>query len=306
MACCCARCRIRTPSVSWRLLERAIYGGKSVYDVVSAPNFHDWRAQAKSVDLMAAFRGGESTVLGLAEPMHANVYAVSHDYFRLFGGTPMRGRTFAETRAPSAASPSRSSSNKFWREQLGGRARCVVGPFADLGRAAIASSASCPRALVIPTTQQLWIPLEPQNAAWGATVTQRRNGRVDWRPASRCAGAEAELTGNRRAIEEGVSDAQRRGRRASRRACATRSSARCARICVLLLLAVSRSVARRVRQPRERESRARRRSRARAGDSNRARRGARTPGAAATHREYSRRALSAARSAWRSRTGSFA
>ena len=82
---------------------------------------------------MAAFRGGESTVLGLAEPIRANVYSVSHDYFRLFGGTPVTGRTFADDESAVGGEPVAVVGNKFWRERLGGRADVSPCPFADLG-----------------------------------------------------------------------------------------------------------------------------------------------------------------------------
>ncbi len=148
------------------LFERATTEGNSYTSSVSAPNFHDWRAQAKSVDLMAAFRGGESTVLGLAEPIRANVYSVSHDYFRLFGGTPVTGRTFADDESAVGGEPVVVVGNKFWRERLGGRAD--VSPVRlQIWDRSYRIIGIMPDGFGYPDDAELWIPLEPQNAAMG-------------------------------------------------------------------------------------------------------------------------------------------
>ena len=148
------------------VFERAITEGNSYTSSVSAPNFQDWRAQAKSVDLMAAFRGGESTVLGLAEPIRANVYSVSHDYFRLFGGTPVTGRTFADDESAVGGEPVAVVGNKFWRERLGGRAD-VSSVRLQIWDRSYRIIGIMPDGFGYPDDAELWIPLEPQNAQMG-------------------------------------------------------------------------------------------------------------------------------------------
>ncbi len=78
------------------LRERASTEGKEYTSSVSAPNFVDWQRQSRTIESMAAFRGGEETILGLSEPLRVNTYFVSHDYFTLFGGRPILGRTFTD------------------------------------------------------------------------------------------------------------------------------------------------------------------------------------------------------------------
>ena len=148
------------------LRERGVYEGKALVMSVSAPNFHDWHDQARGIDIIAAFRGGESTVLGLAEPIRANVYAVSHDYFRLFGGTPVRGRTFADDESIVGGEPVAVVGYTFWQNQLGGRA--------DLSTVRLQTWGSTYRVIGImpdgfgyPEDAEFWIPIEPQNVGMG-------------------------------------------------------------------------------------------------------------------------------------------
>ena len=148
------------------VFERAVSEGNPYTSSVSAPNFHDWRAQAKTVDLMAAFRGGESTVLGLAEPVRANVYSVSHDYFRLFGGTPISGRTFASDESVVGGEAVAVVGNKFWRERLGGRAD-MSSVRLQIWGSTYRIIGVMPEGFGYPDDAELWIPLEPQNAAMG-------------------------------------------------------------------------------------------------------------------------------------------
>ena len=70
---------------------------------------------------MAAFRGGEETILGLAEPVRAHLYAVSGDYFRLLEGTPLSAARSPRDESAENGAPVAVVSYKFWQEQLGGR-----------------------------------------------------------------------------------------------------------------------------------------------------------------------------------------
>lgn len=173
--------------------ERGVYEGIPYVSSVSAPNFHDWREQSKTIDLMAAMRGGETTVLGLAEPMRADVYAVSHDYFKLFGGTPVRGRTFSVDESKVGGEPVAVVSSKFWREQLNaatdmssvrlqvwGNTYRVIGVMPD--------------GFGFPEGGQLWIPLEPLNVSMGRS-SHNDNTIGHLAPGVTMARAEAELQG---------------------------------------------------------------------------------------------------------------
>jgi len=175
------------------LNERTTYEGKMFTSSVSAPNFGDWREQSRTIEHMVALRGGETTVLGLAEPIHANVYGVSHDYFVLFGGSPIRGRTFADDESMIGGEPVAVVGYKFWQDQLGGRA--------DLSAVRLQTWGSSYRVIGImpvgfgyPEDAQIWIPLEPQNAGMGRDSHNNETvGRLA--PGVTFARAEAEVQG---------------------------------------------------------------------------------------------------------------
>jgi len=146
--------------------ERAIHDGTPGTTLVSAPNFRDWRQQTRAIELMTAMRGGETTVLGLAEPASATVYFVSHDYFKLLGGTPIRGRTFANDESMIGGEPVALVTERFWREQLDATA--------DLSRVRLQIYDANYRIIGVmpdgfgyPDGVQIWAPIEPQNTSMG-------------------------------------------------------------------------------------------------------------------------------------------
>jgi predicted permease len=148
------------------LYEAGRLEGKSSRGAVSAPNFADWRAQAKTVELMTALRGGPTTVLGFSEPRRVNLYAVSRDYFALFGGRALAGRTFtADEHTPSGPGAA-IVSERVWREAMNGRA-----DFTNVQLQAWGSSYTVvgvmPDGFGFPEQIDMWIPLEPQNVGMG-------------------------------------------------------------------------------------------------------------------------------------------
>ncbi len=148
------------------LNERFLYEGRAGTASVSAPNFVDWRRQSKTVQLMTAFRGGEETILGLAEPVRANLYAVSGDYFRLLDGTPVFGRTFTPDESTEGGAPVCVVSYKFWQEQLGAR-RDLAAVHLQAWGSTYTVVGVMPRGFGYPDNAELWVPLEPLNKGMG-------------------------------------------------------------------------------------------------------------------------------------------
>src|SRR5258708_38219611 len=60
----------------------------------SPAKFQHWREQTSVVQDVAAFRTGVVNLTGGGFPEQLQSAQVSADYFRLFGATPFRGRTF--------------------------------------------------------------------------------------------------------------------------------------------------------------------------------------------------------------------
>ena len=175
------------------LNERFVYEGRSGTASVSAPNFADWRRQSKSIELMTSFRGGEETILGLAEPVRAKLYAVSGDYFHLFEGTPILGRTFVPDESAESGAPVSVVSYAFWQSQLGGR-RDLSSVHLQAWGSTYTVVGVMPRGFGYPDDAEVWIPLEPLNRGMGRdSHNDETIGRLA--PGVSVAQAEAEMQG---------------------------------------------------------------------------------------------------------------
>ncbi|PYR75471.1 MAG: hypothetical protein DMF86_15195 [Acidobacteria bacterium] len=87
---------------------------------VSYPNFRDWHERSKSFRALAAYEGGTTTVLGGTEPVFVDVYAVTKDFFDVFGVAPALGRTFTAEETVEGGVPSVVVSHRFWERMLQG------------------------------------------------------------------------------------------------------------------------------------------------------------------------------------------
>jgi putative ABC transport system permease protein len=121
---------------------------------VTQPNFDDVREGNHTLDAMAAYAGGEMTVTGGAEPVRASAYAVSEDFFNVFGVSPIAGRVMT---ASDNGSDVAVVSYGFWQRLLGGRS--------DLGNARLnildksfTVVGVMPRGFQYPQDAEIWIP----------------------------------------------------------------------------------------------------------------------------------------------------
>ncbi len=85
------------------------------------PNFVDLRARGHSFDALAEYSAWPESVAGGSEPVRTLACAVSGDFFRVLGVTPVLGRLFA---SESLAENKEVAvvSYGFWKRLLGGRA----------------------------------------------------------------------------------------------------------------------------------------------------------------------------------------
>src|SRR2546421_5215361 len=84
------------------------------------PNFDDLRARTRSFDALAQYSAWPQAISGGSEPVRTNAGAVSGDFFRVLGVTPVLGRLFtaeslAETKEVAVVSYG------FWKRYLGNR-----------------------------------------------------------------------------------------------------------------------------------------------------------------------------------------
>src|SRR5919109_5682108 len=64
-------------------------------NVVSAPDFIDWRAQSQTFDSMAAYNGWGVSLTGGGEPQQITGALASADLFRVLRAKPALGRAFS-------------------------------------------------------------------------------------------------------------------------------------------------------------------------------------------------------------------
>src|SRR5438477_2042507 len=84
------------------------------------PNFDDLRARTRSFDALAQYSAWPQAISGGSEPVRTNAGAVSGDFFRVLGVTPVLGRVFG----PESLAENKEVavvSYGFWKRYLGGR-----------------------------------------------------------------------------------------------------------------------------------------------------------------------------------------
>src|SRR5579883_108883 len=91
----------------------------------SPAKFQHWREQTSVVQDVSAFRTGAANLTGTAFPEQVQQAQVSADYFRLFGATPIRGRTFNEQEDVPHGPKLAVLSHGFWSRRFAGDPQIV-------------------------------------------------------------------------------------------------------------------------------------------------------------------------------------
>ena len=124
-----------------RLVWIAIYNKRFKAEIVTGPDFLDWRAQARSFDPMAAVGAADRTVTGIPDPFDIRTTGISERLGRIFGVQPSLGRDFlpGELTPGAAANPAVLSDHFFRsyfhgdRSALGARLELNGRPFTVVG-----------------------------------------------------------------------------------------------------------------------------------------------------------------------------
>ena len=87
---------------------------------VAGPNFGDWEDQATSLQHLAGYQTGSTTILGGDEAALVRMASVSEDFFPALGLSPETGRSFTANEHVPGVSPVVIVSYRFWQNQLGG------------------------------------------------------------------------------------------------------------------------------------------------------------------------------------------
>lgn len=125
----------------------------------SEPNFLDLKARSQTLEGVAQYASGLTTVTGGSEPVRAKAVSVSADFFRVLGTQPALGRTFTSEDSRAGAAPTVVVSQGFWQRMLGGRS--------DLSSATVQMRdvtfnviGVMPARFSFPDDAELWVPRE--------------------------------------------------------------------------------------------------------------------------------------------------
>ena len=106
-----------------RLVELREVTAKGTPISFAEPNFLDVRARSRTLEGVAEYSGGTTTVTGGSEPARAITFRVSGDFFRVLGTQPFLGRTFAREESKPGGVPVAVISYDFWRRGAGWKIR---------------------------------------------------------------------------------------------------------------------------------------------------------------------------------------
>src|SRR4051812_40481728 len=87
---------------------------------VSAPDFHDWEAQARSFAAIASYRGGSASVTLAGSADYAGVIIVSPAFFEALGARASAGRLFTRDERQAGGPLTAVITDAFWRRTFNG------------------------------------------------------------------------------------------------------------------------------------------------------------------------------------------
>jgi putative ABC transport system permease protein len=149
-----------------RLVRVAEVIGTFTDNVVSYPDFDDWRRQNHSFSTMAAYGTGFVNAGGGQSPQRVAAAGVSDDFFTVLGVPPSRGRVFS---APEQAAQKQNVailSFGLWQSLYGGD-RGILGRTILLNGAGAKVIGIMPRGFAFPDNTALWVPLERNDSRTG-------------------------------------------------------------------------------------------------------------------------------------------
>ena len=95
---------------------------------VSAPDFHDWKAQSQGFQSMAYFTGGQTSVSLASSADYAGVYRVTPGFFETLGGRAAIGRLLSDAEQQPGGPLAVVITDAFWKRKFNGDAAAVGSP----------------------------------------------------------------------------------------------------------------------------------------------------------------------------------
>jgi ABC-type antimicrobial peptide transport system permease subunit len=142
-----------------RLVELQEVTAKGTPISFAEPNFLDVRARSRTLEGVAEYSGGTTTVTGGNEPARAITFRVSGDFFRVVGTQPFLGRTFASEESKPGGAPVAVISYDFCRRVLGGQTD-LTGTTLRISDKVFTVVGVMPPGLGFPQNAEVWIPRE--------------------------------------------------------------------------------------------------------------------------------------------------
>jgi predicted permease len=133
------------------------------------PDFDDLNEQSHSFQALAAISYATPvSVTGGLDAVRSVAVAVSRDFFRVMGASPIRGRTFQPDEQSVGAAPSVIVSNAFWKKNLGGGT--LAGKTLKFDNRVFSVVGVMPEGFSYPEGVDLWIPRELEPALTSRTA----------------------------------------------------------------------------------------------------------------------------------------
>jgi putative ABC transport system permease protein len=165
---------------------------------VSAADFLDWRAQARSVQQVAAWGWLDATLTGDDDPERVQGFRVSAGFFELLGISPALGRTFTRDEEQPGNHRRAILGDGLWKRRFGGNPS-VVGTALLVDGEVFTIVGIAPPKFAFPVGSELWVPLAftPAQAADRENRPLTVAGKLEAGNSVAAAQAELEIIGRR-------------------------------------------------------------------------------------------------------------
>jgi putative ABC transport system permease protein len=95
---------------------------------VSAPDFHDWKAQSRSFEAMGYFTGGQTSVSLNGGADYAGVFRITPGFFEALGARAAIGRLLSDAEMAPGGPLAVVITDAFWRRQFNGDTSAIGTP----------------------------------------------------------------------------------------------------------------------------------------------------------------------------------
>ncbi len=123
------------------------------------PNFRDLQARSHSFQGIAQYSGQLTTVIGGSEPVRAQAFAVSADFFNILAIKPVLGRTFAADESKPGGTPVAVVSYGFWQRLLSGKTDLSQTTLRIMDQN-LTVVGVMPAGFAFPQNAEIWVPRE--------------------------------------------------------------------------------------------------------------------------------------------------